>query len=156
MAQPEVREHSGFIAVGIHVRTSNALESRPDTARIPQLWQRYFQETVGTMIPHKKPTSPPMGLYTNFESDHSGEYTLVIGHEVERAEGTLPDGMQMVEVRPTKYLVFLVKGNPPASVKLTWEEIGKFFDGNKEFQRTCATDFEIYQADGAEILIGVR
>ncbi|MGF1578548.1 MAG: GyrI-like domain-containing protein [Gemmataceae bacterium] len=156
MWKPEVREHSGLVAVGISVRTSNDRESHPDTANITKLWQRYYQDTIATAIPNKKPASPPMGIYTDYESNSSGEFTLVVGHEVESEDGTLPEGLQRVVVPKGRYLVFVVNGDPPASVKSTWVEIGKFFENKTEFRRTFTADFEIYRADGAEIFVAIE
>ncbi|WP_323593619.1 hypothetical protein [Aliarcobacter butzleri] len=37
-----------FYVAGITVRTNNATELNEETAEIPQLWQRYIDESVGT------------------------------------------------------------------------------------------------------------
>ena len=65
--------------VGISVRTNNAAEMEPEKAQIPKLWDNFYSGVLNTKVRG----FPIYGLYTNYESDVNGEYTLLAGVEVE-------------------------------------------------------------------------
>src|SRR6266496_6637534 len=75
-----------FLVIGIGVRTSNAKEGTADGI-IPRQWQRFLQEGILGAIPSKT-GSNIYAVYSDYASDHNGEYTFVIGAMVK--EGTVP------------------------------------------------------------------
>ena len=66
---------------GIATRTTNELELNPETASIPGLWSRFFAENIGEQISNGYSTDTVYGVYTDYETDHTGAYTLIIGKE---------------------------------------------------------------------------
>ena len=61
--------------VGITASTSNAAEMNPDTAKIGITMQKFFTEKVQDQIFNRKRPGKVFAVYTNYESDASGEYT---------------------------------------------------------------------------------
>ena len=61
--------------VGITVRTNNALEMHPSTAKIGATIQQYFQNALPAKITHRKNPGVTYCVYTEYESDVTGDYT---------------------------------------------------------------------------------
>jgi predicted transcriptional regulator YdeE len=129
--------------IGIEIRTSNQLETHLSTAKIPKAWQEFFDCKMLANIPNKSYENTVLGVYTNYESDQNGRYSLVIGCEVTSLD-LIPDGMTGICVAPVKYLEFNVEGNMPDVVIETWQYIWNYFSKSTEYQRTFTTDFEVY------------
>jgi predicted transcriptional regulator YdeE len=69
----------GFTVVGVAARTTNRAETDPAVAKIPGLWQRFFSEQE--QIPGRLDPDVVYGVYTAYDSDHTGEYSLIVGAE---------------------------------------------------------------------------
>ncbi|SEG26948.1 GyrI-like domain-containing protein [Paenibacillus sp. UNC499MF] len=138
-----------FRLAGVSVRTTNAAEAGPE-GKLSQLWQQFFGSDIasrpGVVNPHLI-----YGLYTDYESDASGEYTALLGHEISgEASATLADssGLQLAEVPAAKYMVFETRQGPVQEVvPQLWQEIWGYFQ-NAEEQRTYTGDFEVYDGRG--------
>lgn len=128
--------------VGIVTRTSNACEMGPNGA-IPKLWQQYVEQQIGEKIPNQAEQPVLLGLYTNYESDVSGEYDMVIGMTVHTLD-TIPDGMVGKVIPAAKYAVFTSpKGPFMEVVPVTWQAIWQWMQTTNEV-RTYTGDFEYY------------
>ena len=131
----------GFTVIGIAARTDNAKESTSDGI-IPKQWQKFFSEGTLGQIPNK--TSPNLyAVYTDYASDHNGEYTYVVGTAVK--DGTAaPTGMVVKRVPTAQYAVFTTEIGPFAKVvPAAWQRIFKLEEEGK-LKRAYNTDFEIY------------
>ncbi|SRR6266404_3309 len=157
--KPELIHKPGFTMAGISTRTSNDLETNQETARIPVLWGRIFKENIFEHIPSKVSPGGLVAVYTDYDGDHTAQYTLVVGAVIQAESDTvIPTGMVMEQVPEQDYLQFAVRGKMPDALIQTWRDIWSYFDGTKPHLRTYQADFEEYNADGseAEIYIGVR
>ena len=127
---------------GVAVRTTNAEEAGPE-ARLPKLWGSYFQRNLASMPGIRNPHYI-YALYTGYESDATGAYTTLIGHEVidERVQD---DNVYEVAILPeSKYLVFKTRKGPVFEVvSLAWHEIWAYFKKSPEV-RAYTGDFELY------------
>jgi predicted transcriptional regulator YdeE len=146
--------------VGIEARTKNDLEASPVTAKIPGLWSRFFREKRAEEIDYRKDDSSLLGAYTNYESGHTGFYTLIVGAEVSEL-GMISKGMVGITIPAAEYLLFPAPGKMPEAIIIAWSNIWKHFSQNAAYQRAYTTDFELYRTtdDGqieAEIYIAVR
>jgi len=146
--------------IGVEVRTRNDLEANPVTAKIPGLWRRFFQENLAAEIENRKDANVLFGAYTNYQSDHTGYYSLLIGAEVSKLE-MIPQGMAGITIPATEYLVFPAPGKIPEAIMTAWGNIWKYFPQDAPCQRAYTTDFELYRTnhDGqtqGEIYIAVR
>src|SRR3954447_22529825 len=103
--------------IGIEARTSNRSEANPQTAKIPALWQKFFQ--VEERIPNRMDTNTIFGTYTNYESDHNGDYSLIVASEVSSLDD-VPSEMVGLTIPSARYLVFTAEGQMPAAIIETW------------------------------------
>ncbi len=150
-----IRTDSKIIA-GISARTTNARESAPDTASIPGLWSRFLGENIGEQISNEQGSHTVYGVYTDYESDHAGAYTLIIGKEIDD-EASAPEGMTRKKLPAGSYLKFERAGKLPEAVVETWKEIWAYFEGSTEYQRAYTADYEEYTSEeGVAIYIAVE
>ncbi|GIO92697.1 GyrI-like domain-containing protein [Paenibacillus lactis] len=80
---------------GAGARTTNEAEAGANGV-IPRLWEHYFRCGIKEVAGGDQAV---YAVYTDYESDASGAYTLVIGHET---EGILGDGQGSEEVEHVK------------------------------------------------------
>jgi predicted transcriptional regulator YdeE len=125
-----------FNIIGISVRTNNNVGGKD----IGNLWGKFMGEGIFEKIPNKT-SYDVYGIYTDYESDYTGDYTAIVGCEVSSLT-EIPEGMVGIKVRASNYKIFTVKGKMPECVYEKWTEIW----GNKELERTYVTDFEVYGA----------
>ncbi len=150
--KPELVELDGFTVVGMQVRTKNADEFNPQTAKLHQLWERFFK----TQIPNRKPTSPIYGVYSDYASDFNEFYMVTAGVEVSSDQ---EHGSQFnpISVQQGDYLVFKNSGPIPQAIYQTWETIWDYFKANPAVVRAYKTDFEVCAVpEQCEIYIGIR
>ncbi|MEK4140265.1 effector binding domain-containing protein [Paenibacillus sp. FSL M7-0547] len=86
-------EKAKMTLAGVSIRTTNEVEMGPDGG-LPQLWETYFQSNIAGQVATVN-SEYIYALYTDYESDASGAYTVVIGHEV--AEERHLEGNQLEE-----------------------------------------------------------
>ena len=134
-------EISGFTVIGIQARTDNAKEVTADGI-IGRQWHRFIGEAMADKIPGK--TGPDLyAVYSEYASDHNGEYTFFVGAPV-KPESPPPPGMILKRIPAGKYAVITTaKGPFPKVIPEAWQQIFKLEDVGK-LQRTYQTDFELY------------
>src|SRR5215469_13443289 len=130
---PELRIRDEFSVIGIGVRTSNAAEMSGSDARIPALWNDYFATAVPARIPNKGPDQSTFAVYTEYESDHTGLYSLVLGQWVSSLD-QIPDGMVGLKIPASRYLVFSADGTVPDAIVAAWREIWTYFQVNQNYK----------------------
>jgi predicted transcriptional regulator YdeE len=153
---PKLVTHEATIVVGIELRTSNAAEADPEKGGIASLWARFYREDVLSKIPRKTTPVMPMGVYTDYESDHTGPYRLLAGAAVEKG-APVPDGFGRATIPAGRYLLFKAEGDMPRVVIETWEAIWDYFSKPSGYARAYTADFERYPGPKEiEIHIAVR
>lgn len=137
----EVESLSEFLIVGYAVRTDN---SRAQTD-IAQAWQHIMRNNVLEKIPNRADRDI-FAVYTDYESDHNGPYTYILGCRVSEAT-TVADGLVLHKVPAQDYAHLRFKGRFPQRLQKGWAEIW-----NSNLPRTFATDFEQYgvRYDGSD------
>ena len=132
---------AGFLVIGIQARTTNAKEATAEGI-IPRQWQKFFQEGILEKIPNKI-SGNIYAVYSEYASDHNGEYDFVIGAMVK--EGSVAqDGLTAKAVPGGRFAVLTTEHGPlPEVVPQAWREIFKLED-EKKLQRTYQADFEVY------------
>lgn len=141
---------------GVGVRTTNEAEAGPQ-GKIPQLWGRYFQSGLQSEI--SGDDRAIYALYTEYESDASGAYTLIIGNQADEVAAAETSGeLQQASVPASRYLVFRTRrGSLMEIVPEVWHEIWSYFDQAAE-KRTYTGDYERYdmqQFDPANTVVDV-
>jgi len=158
---PKVVQQSGFTVVGIAVRTSNAKEMTAD-GLIGKQWARLMQEAVLAKIPNKADKSI-VAVYTEYASDHNGDYTYVLGARV-TSDADVPARMVAKKIPAGRYAVFTSEKGPPAKVvPETWMRINSLPKTAVGGDRMYRADFEIYDERAAdpqsvvvEVCVGIK
>jgi predicted transcriptional regulator YdeE len=144
--------------VGLEVRTSNRTEASPTLAKIPQMWKRYLQGRLADRIEDRIDPKTTVAVYKDYDSDHTGEYSYLVGAEVKKL-GSVPAGMVAFRVEPANYMIFESRGPMPQALVDTWGTIWRDFSESSARRRAYLADFEIHHADRplqVAIFIGVR
>ena len=122
--------------IGIKTRTTNQ-DNQAEKA-ITQLWGTFMLENLIEQIPNKIDSSIYC-IYTHYESDFTGEYSVILGCEVSSVD-ELPKNMTSIEIPMQNYQVFESKGQIPQSIIKTWGEIW-----STPLPRAYTADFEKYE-----------
>jgi predicted transcriptional regulator YdeE len=131
----------GFLVIGIEARTTNAKETTAEGI-IPRQWQRFFQEGILAKIPNKIGGNI-YAIYSDYASDHNGEYDFLIGAMV-KEDSVPPPGMVLKNVPGGHFAVLTSERGPlPRVVPQAWQAIFKLED-EKKLHRAYQADFEIY------------
>lgn len=135
------------IVVGITGRTSNNDENIGMV--IGGLWQDFYGKGIYDSIENKV-NDKAVGIYSDYESDFMGEYSITVGAEVSEAKNISED--YIIKVIPKgRYAKFIVRGHMQRAVAEFWEELW-----NVNLDRNYLCDFEEYQncdEENAEVYI---
>ena len=129
---------------GVSTRTTNAEELGPH-GRLPKLWETYLQSDIarspGVVDPHLI-----YALYTDYESDANGAYTVLVGHEVDHSLVQADAQLSHADIPESTFLEFITKRGPVYEVVAeAWGEIWEYFKSSPE-KRSYTGDFELYDA----------
>ena len=145
---PKVVEEEGFTVVGISARTSNAKEMT-NAGVIGPMWGRLMQQGLLARISHKADQNI-VAVYTDYASDHNGEYTYVLGARV-TSDADIPEGMVAKKIPAGKFAVFTSdKGPAPKVVPELWMKINSLPKTATGGNRLYRSDFEIYDQRAAD------
>jgi predicted transcriptional regulator YdeE len=136
-----------FDVVGIQIRTSNAKAMET----IGPLWGRFFDESLADTIPGRV-NDCIYGVYDEYESDHTGEYNLLVGCKTKSTE--TPPGMKRVKIAGGKYAVVTARGEMPEALINAWVSIW-----GSGLPRAFTQDFELLdpsKANQEEIWIALK
>ena len=147
-----ISEVHSFEATGFVIRTTNADEVNPSTAKIGELWAKFYTNAA----PKLTDKSRVFGIYTNYESDFTGAFDVIACSDMLSLE-KLPDSVK-VNVTSGKYVTFTASGEMPQAVIELWGKVWSYFSNeNCLYKRAYTTDFEYYKSDHeVEISIAVR
>ena len=158
---PKVAQQAAFTVVGIAVRTSNAKEMTAD-GLIGRQWGRFMAEGVLAKIPNKADKAM-VAVYTDYASDHNGEYTFLLGARV-TSDADVPAGMVAKKIPAGRYAVFTSEKGPGAKVvPEVWMRINSLPKSAVGGDRAYGADFEIYderasdpQSMQVDVYVGIR
>ena len=123
--------------MGISVRTTNR-EGKAMTD-IGALWQRFYSEYIEAKIPGRI-GNEVYGIYSDYSSDYTQEYTALIGCRVDSI-GNVPPGLSAVMISGGTYSKFVARGKMPDAVVNEWTAIWKM---GEQLERSYTVDFEVY------------
>ncbi|WP_028781322.1 GyrI-like domain-containing protein [Shewanella sp. 38A_GOM-205m] len=148
----DIIETDSFSATGFLIRTTNADEMNPSTAKIGNLWSKFYTDAA----PKLNEKSKVYGLYTNYESDVTGAFDVVACSDTLSSE-VLPEAVN-VKVASGKYVTFSATGEMPQVVTDLWGEVWSYFSSEScLFERAYTTDFEYYKSENeVEISIAIK
>ena len=153
MSEPRLETLESFEVAGLTIRTSNAQEMDPETAQIAAVWNQFFEGGSYDNLRGDDEHPPLHGVYSDYESDADGAYTLTVG--VAAGETAGHDGdVVLVTVEDGEYLVWEAEGELEDIVPETWEEIWAYFEDNPSYVRAYRTDFERF-IEGTQLQVYV-
>lgn len=130
-------QQKGFKFIGISAETSN--RNGEASNAIGTLWGQFISEDLLSKIPNQ--LNPDIVcVYTDYESDHTGKYTCLLGLKVNSLE-SIPEGLTGREFEGGNFQTFLAKGELPQAIIDTWQEI---WEQDKALNRTYTYDYELY------------
>jgi predicted transcriptional regulator YdeE len=119
--------------VGVSGKVSNDREDLIDN-----VWELFENSDVLDYLNENNLTEDIVSVYCEFESDYMGEYTLLIGYEVEDDYDT-PVGLNSIDI-DLNHTTKVVKGELPDAIFEEWDNI--YEDKSKE--RAHIADLDIY------------
>lgn len=149
--------------VGIKIRTNNANELTEEKAKIGACVLKFFSERLFEQIPNRLSPGKTYCVYTDYESDFTGEYTFFIGEEVSSFED-LPESLSKHTIPTQNYIKHTTDAGPmPTVVQNAWQEIWSKDQEALGGERAYHSDFEIYDQRAinplstvVDIYIGVK
>jgi predicted transcriptional regulator YdeE len=158
---PRVVQQAGFTVVGISARTSNAKEMTADGV-IGKQWGRLMQDGLLNRIPNRTDKAI-VAVYTDYASDHNGEYTYVLGAKV-TSDAQVPVGMVAKKIPAGRYAAFTSEKGPAAKVvPEAWMRINSLPKSAVGGDRVYRADFEIYderasdpQNSQVDVYVGIK
>jgi len=148
--------------VGIACRTNNAQETTP-RAKIGAMVQKYMQDSLATQIQHRKNPGTGYSVFTDYDSDFTGDYTYFIGEEVTSFD-PLPRDFEKHTIPAQQYTKFTtLPGVMPTVCIEAWQKIWAMTPTELGGPRNYVADFELYDARAQDpqhtvldIYIGLR
>ncbi len=122
--------------IGVPLRTAYKTAAKD----IPPFWESFLSDRIVDRIPNKK-SDAIMAVYTDYESDYKGAYTLIIGLPV-LCLTEIPDGMVGITIPEGKFSHIEVKGDVKTAIPEAWQSI--WDDEKLEEQRAYTFDYEVY------------
>ena len=146
--QYEKTYHPAFTIVGIACRASNR-KSAPMYA----LWRRFREEKIAAQVVERV-SDAVYALYCEYDSDYTGEYTLVLGCEVPAnamvAQET-PEGLVVATIPAANYALIDARGKQPDALIAAWADVWK-----SSLKRAYICDFEVHWGPVAvELYVGI-
>src|ERR1700744_74506 len=125
----------GIFVAGIAIRTTN--EDGKSQTDIGSLWTKFMDENIAGQI-EAKVSADIYCVYTDYENDHTGWYTAVLGCEIPGPDEA--DGMFTALIPKGTYRVYKPSGQFPNCVANTWRQIWE-----DESPRNYIADFDLYK-----------
>jgi predicted transcriptional regulator YdeE len=146
-------ERPEVLVVGHAVRTTNAAEADPSRAQLPALWARAGAPGAFAHVPGRVDENI-YAVLIDYESDHQGAYTQIVGVAVRTAAG-LPEGMVAVRVPGVQSLKLEAHGPMPQALIEAWHEVRRHTEGGGVPARAFTTDLEVHHRAGVDLYLAI-
>jgi predicted transcriptional regulator YdeE len=138
IASIETIEQPAFFIAGIAVRTTN--QNGQAVTDIGSLWTRFMTGGILQQI-EGRITDDIYCVYTDYETDHTGSYTTLLGCKVHSVDNQ-PADFSKLTINAGKYNIYSLSGKFPENVHEAWVEIW-----NSGVERSYTADFDRYTAN---------
>jgi predicted transcriptional regulator YdeE len=126
-----------FNIIGLAVETTNA--NGASAKDIGELWSRFYSDNVVRQIPNME-GAEVYSVYTDYESDHTGMYTCIIGVKVSSLQ-EIPEGLYARAFPSATMIRMIAKGPMPNAIFEQWQKI---WEAEDVLGRSYEYDFEVY------------
>ena len=138
-------------------------ESDTSTNKIAATVQRYFHGALSEKIYNRKKPGTTYCVYTDYESNFTGDYTYFIGEEVTSFDN-ISDGFEKLTIPTQNYTKFTSgPGAMPDICINAWQKIWAMTPEDLGGERAYLADFEIYDERASDhqnvvfdIYIGIK
>ena len=137
--------------IGTEIRTNNIFETTPTTSKIGPCVHHYMQEQLFNKITNRKNPGTTYCMYTDYESDQTGDYTFFIGEEIDAylAE-SYSEGLDKRVIPKQNYVKFTTKSGPmPFVANSAWQRIWQMTPDDLGGKRSFKSDFQIHDERSA-------
>ncbi|WED44569.1 GyrI-like domain-containing protein [Legionella cardiaca] len=141
--EPRLVQIQNFTVAGISTRTNNQNEFDLKTAKLPTLWNKFYAQDIPSQFSSYKLNPSIFGVYSDYESDVTGSYTVTAGLEI--SDEMPPPQFTTIAVQSGNYLLFENQGPQPQTIIQTWQQVWDYFSSQSQFTRKYDTDFEVYR-----------
>ncbi len=124
--------------IGVKHRTTN--ENNQAMEDIPRWWQEFTRDGVIARIPNKT-AQEVYAIYTDYEGDHEGSYSFILGCPVSSLE-SIPEGLVGITIPAGEYAHIEASGPISQAVPQAWKSIWQ--DEKLGKKRSYTFDFERY------------
>ncbi len=136
--------------IGLTCRTSLNHEMDSNSAKIPRMLQQYFENQSADKIAQRFSPGITYCIYTNYESDYTGEYDYFIG-EVVSSFRDIPEGFSKLTIPAQRYVKITAGPGPMPEVCIhAWQEIWATTPQTLGGERNYFADFEVYDERTAD------
>jgi predicted transcriptional regulator YdeE len=149
----EVVERHPMNVIGHSIRTNNADEADPETAKIPGLWDLVRSQSLEELIPGAIDPETLVAVLSAYESDYRGDYSELVGHQA-RTLAELPEGMAGLAVASGSYAEIAVEGPLPYALIATWQQVWEAEDAGR-LERAYEFDYELHRDGVATLYLSV-
>jgi predicted transcriptional regulator YdeE len=134
----DIQEKEALTIVGISLRTTN--ENGQAMKEIPEFWHKFMEnnirDRISGIINHNI-----YALYTDYVSDHTKPYSMILGYEVSSLDN-IPEDLTVKIIPTAKYVKFTAKGDLTKDAMYnSWKEI---WNSESVLNRAYTTDVEVY------------
>ena len=134
-----------FTLAGIAQRASSGRRDQ-----IGAFWRRFFAEKITQALPQRN-NDAIYSLYTEYDSDHTGEYTLLLGYEIP-ADAEVGEGLTKTTIPASSYAVIDARGPQPDTLIDAWQAVW-----SSSLARNYSCDFDIHWGpEAVEIYVSIE
>ncbi|APJ03973.1 GyrI-like domain-containing protein [Silvanigrella aquatica] len=130
--------------IGIEMRTNNKIEAS-ENGNILKVWEKFFKDNLSEKI-NNKLSENIYAIYSDYESDHNGNYNFFLGYEVPESKPEDHfENLIFKKLQLGKYAVVSTsQGSMPDIIIAAWYKIWNMTPDDLGGQRAFKTDFEVY------------
>ena len=116
--------------------------------KIGQTWGLFMRNNPAQLLPNRV-SEEIYAVYTDYESDHTGDYTFLLGYKVSSVDH-LSDGLTASRIPAGEYAVFTSETGPARQVvPALWQKIWRLNHDDLQGTRAYQADFEVYDQRAA-------
>lgn len=139
-----IEEKEAFKVLAKVRKFKNSIINQEGNTDIPDFWSESKEKGVFKILQKDKSNDRIYGLCAPL-SKESDEFAYGIGAEY--ANGEVPEGYEVWEVKPKLWAVFKCIGENPECIGETWDKIFKEFLPSSDYIMEDDVDYELYTDD---------